>query len=83
MEWNILMVVGISLVAACGFVFLAWTMLAVWKSLGSRQDSLFGSKVHGHYIEEPTSPEDCYDDCMKKAGWKSSHAHSCATACRL
>jgi len=83
MDWSTFAIVGIAVVAACGFVFLAWTMLAVWKSLESRKDSLFGGKIHGHYMEEPVSPEDCYDDCMKKAGWNSSYAHSCATACQL
>ncbi len=83
MEWNLVTIVAILLLAICGFVFLAWTLLAVWGSLDRRKGSLFRSPVKGRRIEEPYTPEDCFDDCMRVAGWDSAQAVSCASACKV
>jgi hypothetical protein len=79
----VLTILAVALLAVCGFAFLAWTMLAVWRSLGNRKHSLFSSPVKGEYIEDPVSREDCYDDCMKKSGWDSAKVRSCVAECNL
>lgn len=81
MEANIATIIAVSIVAVAGFVFLAWTMFAVWRNFGRRKDSLFSSSVPGEYIEDPASPDECYDECMRKSGWDQSRAHACAKAC--
>jgi len=83
MDESIVTIIAVSVIAVSGFVFLSWTMLAVWKALSKRKDSLFRSPVGGQYIEDPVSPDECYDECMKKAEWDPAHAHACATACKV
>lgn len=83
MEIGILTIVAVVGLAVCGFIFLATALMAVWKSLSSRKGSLLSSPVNSKPIEDPISPEDCYDDCMKAYDWRSEHARSCAIACKL
>ena len=83
MDINMLALGVILVLAVSGFIFLAWTLMAVWKSLSKRKGSLFSSKVNGQPIPEPMTPEDCYDECMKKSGWASSQAHPCSITCNL
>ncbi len=83
MEWNLLTIVAILILAVCGFVFLSWTLLSVWGSLDRRKGSLFRSSVKGRRIEEPYTSENCFDDCMRVAGWDSAQAASCSVACKV
>jgi hypothetical protein len=83
MDLNTLALIVILVLALSGFIFLARTMIAARKSLSKRKGSLFGAKVNGRPIPEPTTPEDCYDECMKKSGWASSQAHPCSIMCNL
>jgi hypothetical protein len=81
MDINTLAFVVILVLAVSGFIFLAWTLMAVRKSLSKGEGSPFGAKVNGRPVPEPTTPEDCYDECMKKSGWASSQAHPCSIMC--
>jgi hypothetical protein len=83
METNTLALIVILVLAVTGFVFLAWTLMAARKSLSEGEGSLFGGKVNGRPISEPMTPEDCYDECMKKSGWASSQARPCSIKCNL
>ena len=83
METNTLALLVILVLAVSGFVFLAWTLMAARKSLSKRKGPLFGGKVNGRTIPEPMTPEDCYDECMKKSGWASSQARPCSVTCNL
>ncbi len=83
MDTNMLALIVILVLAVSGFIFLAWTLMAVRKSLSKRKGSLFSGKVNGQPIPEPMTPEDCYDECMKKSGWASSQAHPCSITCNL
>ncbi|MCA1959392.1 MAG: hypothetical protein LDL33_01250 [Desulfomonile sp.] len=81
MDTGMLTIVTVIILAVCGFIFLAWTMLAVWESLANRKGSLFSSSVGSGLLEEPLSPEDCYDECMKKYDWDSRHVRACVAEC--
>jgi hypothetical protein len=83
METNTLALIVILVLAVSGFVFLAWTLMAARKSLSEGRGSLFGGKVKGRPVHEPMTPEDCYDECMKKSGWASSQARPCSITCNL
>jgi len=83
MDTDALILTVVLFFVVSGFIFLAWTMTAVWKSFSKRKGSLFSGKVNGRPIPEPMTPEDCYDECMKKSGWASSQAHPCSIACNL
>lgn len=83
MDTNMLALGVILALAVSGFIFLAWTLMAVRKSLSERKGSLFSGKVNGRPIPEPMTREDCYDECMKKSGWASSQAHPCSVTCNL
>jgi hypothetical protein len=82
-ETNLLTLIAILILAVSGFIFLAHTMIAVGKYFSQKKGSLFSSKISGPRVEEPITPEDCYDECMKKSGWASSQAHLCALSCNL
>ena len=82
MNINALIMIVVLVLAVSGFIFLALTMMGMWKSLSKRKSSLFSSKV-GKPVPEPMTPEDCYDECMKRSGWASSQAHRCSVACNL
>ncbi len=83
MEINTVIFIAILVLAVTGFIFLAHTMIVVRKYFTQRKDSLFSSKISGKRVDEPVTPEDCYDECMKKSGWASSQAHLCALSCNL
>jgi hypothetical protein len=83
METNALALVVILVLAVSGFIFLVRTLMAVRKSSSKRKGSLFGAAVTGGPVPEPMTPEDCYDECMKKSGWASSQAHPCSVTCNL
>ncbi|MGO9116766.1 MAG: hypothetical protein ACLQPD_04045 [Desulfomonilaceae bacterium] len=83
METNILILIAIPILAVSGFIFLAHTMIALPKYFSQRKGSLFSSKMSGPRFDERTTPEDCYDECMKKSDWASSQAHLCALSCNL
>jgi|GEM_PF-969831 len=83
MDTGILTIVTVIILAVCGFIFLAWTMLAVRESLANRKGSLFSSSVGSGPLEEPMSPKDCYDACMKKFDWDYRHVRACAAECDL
>jgi len=83
MDTNTLILIVVLVLSVSGFIFLAQTMTAVWKSFSKRKGSLFSSKINGRRIPEPMTPEDCYDECMKKSGWDSSQAHTCSITCNL
>ena len=82
MDINTLAFVVILVLAVSGFIFLAWTLMAARK-LSKGEGSPFGGKVNGRPVPEPTTPEDCYDACMKKSGWASSQAYLCSVTCDL
>jgi hypothetical protein len=82
-ETNILILIAIVILAVSGFIFLAHTMAAVWKYFSQGKGSLFSSKTSGPRVHERITPEDCYDECMKRSGWASSQAHLCALSCNL
>jgi hypothetical protein len=82
MDTSIATILAVAIVAVSGFVFLSWTMFVVWKNLGKRKDSLFSTPVDGTYLEDPVSPDECYDACMKRAGWNTTQAHACARECK-
>ncbi len=83
MESGTLILIAILILAVSGFVFLAHTLIAVRRYFSQGKGSQSSKEVAGSSVGEAITPEDCYDECMKKAGWASSQAHLCALACNL
>ncbi len=83
MEANLLVIIGVLVLAITGFIFLAVTLLAVSESLEKRQPSLFQGFSRSRGTGFPLPHGECYDDCMNEAHWDPAHVSECISACGL
>jgi hypothetical protein len=83
MEANLLVIIGVLVLAITGFISLAVTLLAVSESLEKRQPSLFQGFSGSRGSRFPSSHGECYDHCMHEAHWDPEHVSECSSACGL
>jgi len=78
---NLLIVIGVLVLAITGFIFLAVTLLAVSESFERKPPSLLRNFLSGRRLKFPLPHGDCYEECMAEARWDPNKVSDCSSAC--
>ena len=82
MSINVISIIAISVVAVCGFGFLADMMSANWRATGKTKADPFSKLDRRSLLHRQEPTLDCFGACMKKFAWDVDETSLCASKCR-